>query len=123
MYKCNICGNVVEILIAGVRRLVCCGQPIELLEEKSEGAGEEKHVPVIEEIERGFRVRVGSVPHPMEERHRIVWIEALVEGGVLRKFLEPVVEPVAELETEASLLRARGYCNLHGLWSAAKSEA
>jgi len=116
VYRCNVCGNIVEVLHAGVGKLVCCGQPMELLKEKAKEVGLEKHVPVIEKIEGGVKVKVGSVPHPMEEYHYIVWIEVLTDDMVYRKFLKPGDKPEAEFKVKAEKIVARTYCNLHGLW-------
>jgi len=116
IYKCNICGNIVEVLHVGGGILVCCGQPMELLKEKTEDAGMEKHVPVIEKTEKGVKVKVGSVPHPMEEKHYIEWIELIVDGQSFRKFLKPGDLPEAEFAVQGENLEAREYCNLHGLW-------
>lgn len=116
VYKCNICGNIVEVLYVGGGELVCCGQPMELLEEKIEDVGSEKHVPIIERTERGIKVKVGSVPHPMEEKHYIEWIELIADGKVYRKFLKPGDKPEAEFEIKAEKISAREYCNIHGLW-------
>ncbi len=118
VYKCNVCGNVVEVLHAGVGELVCCGQPMELLKEKTEDVGQEKHVPVTEKTDKGIKVKVGSVPHPMEENHHIEWIEIIVNGGNYRKFLKPGEKPEAEFEIGAGNVEAREYCNVHGLWKA-----
>jgi superoxide reductase len=115
VYKCNLCGNIVEVLHPGVGKLVCCGQPMELLEEKTEDVGREKHVPVIEETEKGIRVKVGSVPHPMEEKHYIEWVEVIANGKVYRKFLKPGEKPEAEFSVSGKVV-AREYCNIHGLW-------
>ena len=93
IYKCNICGNIVEVLYAGGGQLVCCGQPMELLKEKIEDVGKEKHVPVIEKTETIIRVKVGSVSHPMEEKHYIEWIEIIADGASYRKFLKPGDKP------------------------------
>jgi superoxide reductase len=116
VYRCNICGNIVEVLRAGAGTLVCCGQPMELLQEKSQDAGMEKHVPVIEKTANGFKVKVGSVPHPMEEAHSIQWIELLADGHSFKKFLKPGEKPEAEFCVGAKEVSAREYCNLHGLW-------
>lgn len=116
IYKCNICGNIVEVLHTGVGQLVCCGQPMELLKEKTEDVGQEKHVPVIEKTETGIKVKVGSIPHPMEEKHFIEWIEIMTDGKVYRKFLKPGVTPEAEFKINADNIQAREYCNIHGLW-------
>lgn len=118
VYKCKICGNIVEVLGVGGGRLVCCG-PMELLKEKTEEEGREKHLPVIEKMEAGIKVKVGSMPHPMEENHYIEWIEVMADGKVYRKFLEPGDKPEAEFEIGAEDVEARGYCNLHGLWKKA----
>jgi len=114
IYKCNVCGNIVEVLHAGAGQLVCCGQPMELLKEKMEDVGREKHVPVIEKTETGIKIKVGSVPHPMEEKHYIEWIEIIADGRVYRKFSRD--KPEAEFEIKAEKIEAREYCNLHGLW-------
>lgn len=116
IYKCNVCGNIVEVLHAADGELVCCGQPMELLKEKTEDVGQEKHVPVIEQTETGIRVKIGSISHPMEENHYIEWIEVIADGRVLRAFLKPGDQPEAEFEIKAEKIEAREYCNLHGLW-------
>ena len=96
VYKCNVCGNMVEVVHAGAGQLVCCNQPMELLKENTTDAAQEKHVPVIEKTDKGVKVTVGSVPHPMEEAHHIEWIEIIADGVSYRKFLKPGDEPVAE---------------------------
>ena len=116
IYKCNICGNIVEVLHTGVGQLVCCGQPMELLKEKTKDVGLEKHVPVIEKSNGKIKVKVGSVSHPMEDKHWIEWIELVADGKVYRKFLNPGDSPEADFEIEAENITAREYCNLHGLW-------
>lgn len=111
IYKCEICGNIVEIVHEAGGILVCCGQPMKLLEENITDASKEKHVPMIE----GKKVKVGSIPHPMEEAHYLEWIEAVSEDGErCRKFLKPGDKPEAEFCFEVK--EARAYCNLHGLW-------
>jgi len=116
VYKCNICGNIVEVLHAGDGQLVCCGQPMELLVEQTADASLEKHVPMIEKTENGIRVKVGSVPHPMEQKHYIEWIEVIADGRLYRKFLKPGDKPEAEFKIAANKIEAREYCNIHGLW-------
>ena len=116
IYKCNICGNIVEMLRSGGGQLVCCGQPMELLQEKTEDEGREKHVPVIERTEKGVKVKVGATPHPMEENHYIEWVEIIAEGRTYRKFLKPGEAPEEDFEITAEKIEAREYCNLHGLW-------
>lgn len=117
VYRCRICGNIVEVLEAGGGQLVCCGQPMELLEEKGQDEGMEKHVPVVERLEEGIRVRVGSIDHPMTENHYIQWIEIEADGQVQRKFLKPGEKPEAVFRgVGPGNVVARAYCNLHGLW-------
>ncbi|MBI5680898.1 MAG: desulfoferrodoxin [Methanobacterium sp.] len=119
VYRCNICGNIVEVMHAGGGSLVCCGQLMELLEEKTEDTGFEKHVPVIEKTANGLKVKVGSIPHPMEENHFIEWIEVLVDNCAYIKSLKPGDEPQAEFEIkidDTSKISAREYCSIHGLW-------
>ena len=116
IYKCEICGNIVEMVHEGKGQLVCCGKPMVLQEENTVDAAKEKHVPVIEKIDGGYKVKVGSVAHPMEDKHYIEWIE-LIEGDFSQRvFLKPGQEPEASFCTEASSVTARAYCNLHGLW-------
>ena len=116
IYKCAVCGNIVEVVHGGVGELVCCGQPMELLDEKTADAATEKHVPVIEKIDGGYKVKVGSVPHPMQDEHYIEWIELLADGKAYRQFLEPGMAPEAVFNVEAESISAREYCNVHGLW-------
>jgi superoxide reductase len=116
VYKCNVCGNIVEVLHTGVGELVCCGQPMELLQEKATDVGLEKHVPVIEATDKGIKVKVGDVPHPMEEKHYIEWVEIVADGKSCRIFLKPGQEPEAEFDIKAQKVTAREYCNIHGLW-------
>ncbi|MEM2974247.1 MAG: desulfoferrodoxin [Candidatus Micrarchaeia archaeon] len=116
IYRCKICGNIVEVLHGGAGQLICCGQPMELLEEKVEDFGAEKHVPVIERIFGGVKVQIGSVPHPMEEKHYIEWIEIIADGRNYRKYLKPGDKPEAEFRIKARDILAREYCNVHGLW-------
>ena len=116
IYKCSVCGNIVEVLHGGAGELVCCGQPMENLAAKAADEGKEKHVPVIEEIDGGIKVKVGSVPHPMEEKHHIEWIEILADGKAYRQFLSPGEAPEAVFNVEAKEITAREHCNIHGLW-------
>ena len=116
VYRCNICGNIVEVLHAGKGELVCCGQPMELLQEKTADVGLEKHVPVIESTDSGINVKVGDVPHPMEEKHYIEWVEVITDSGIYRKFLKPGDKPEAEFEIRPQKVVAREYCNIHSLW-------
>ncbi len=118
VYKCNICGNIVEVMHGGVGQLVCCGKPMDLLTENTVDAAKEKHVPVIEKIGGGFRISVGSVAHPMEDKHYIEWIEVIAGEKICRKYLKPGEAPVAEFKMDADSVVAREYCNLHGHWKA-----
>jgi superoxide reductase len=118
VYKCDICGNIVEVLHEGGGELVCCGQPMKLFKENTVDAAKEKHVPVIDKIQGGYTVKVGSVAHPMEEKHYIEWIELIADGKVYRQFLKPGDTPQATFMIEAASVSAREYCNLHGLWKA-----
>jgi len=117
IYKCEVCGNIVEMLHEGAGELVCCGAPMKLFQENTVDAAKEKHIPMIEKIEGGFKVKVGSAAHPMEEKHYIEWIEAITEDGkVYRQFLNPGDAPEAVFTIDAGTITAREYCNLHGLW-------
>ncbi len=119
IYKCEICGNIVEVLHEGKGELVCCGEPMKLYEEKTADSAVEKHVPVIERMGDKVKVKVGSVPHPMEEKHYIEWIELIVDGKSYRQFLKPGDAPEAIFDLKVSddtKLEAREYCSIHGLW-------
>lgn len=116
IYKCNVCGNIVEVVHASGGTLVCCGQPMQLLVENTVDASKEKHVPVIEKSANGVLVKVGSIPHPMEPAHYIEFIEVIADGVVYRKFLKPGDKPEAEFCITFNEITAREYCNLHGLW-------
>jgi len=118
VYKCEACGNIVEVLHGGGGELVCCGQPMVLLAENTVDAAKEKHVPVIEKVDGGFKVKVGSVAHPMEEKHHIEWIEIIADGKAYRQFLNPGDTPEAVFNIDADQVTAREYCNLHGHWKA-----
>ncbi len=116
VYKCELCGNIVEVLHGGEGELVCCGQAMVLLKENTVDAAKEKHVPVVEKIDGGFKVSVGSVPHPMEEKHYIEWIELVADGKSYIQFLNPGDVPEAVFMLAADSATAREFCNLHGLW-------
>ncbi len=118
IYKCEKCGNMVEVVHGSAGELVCCGEPMTLLKENSVDAAKEKHVPVIEKTADGYLVKVGSVAHPMEEKHYIEWIELIADGRSYRQFLKPGDAPEASFCVTASRVTAREYCNLHGLWKA-----
>jgi superoxide reductase len=117
IYKCAACGNIVEMLHEGEGELVCCGEPMKLFVENTVDAAKEKHIPVVEKIEGGFKVKVGSVAHPMEDKHYIEWIQVIADDGrVYRKFLKAGLPPEAVFKIDANSIVAREYCNLHGLW-------
>jgi len=116
VYRCNVCGNIVEVLHTGQGELVCCGQPMELLQEKATDAGLEKHVPVVETTANGAKVKVGEVPHPMEDNHYIEWIEVITDSGSCRQILKPGEKPEAEFEIGGQKVAAREYCSVHDLW-------
>lgn len=118
VYKCEVCGNIVEVLHEGAGELVCCGEPMKLLVEGAVDAAREKHVPVIEKTADGIKVKVGSAPHPMEEKHFIEWIEVIADGKAYRQFLKPGEAPEATFNIDAQQLTAREHCNIHGLWKA-----
>lgn len=116
IYKCNVCGNMVEMVHTGVGQLVCCGQPMERILATIEGFKPEKHIPILEFTDNGIKVTVGTPFHPMEDAHYIEWIEVIVDGRIERKFLKPGDNPVAEFCQAGDSIMARAYCNLHGLW-------
>ena len=116
VYKCDVCGNIVEVLHSGQGTLVCCGQDMTLQAENTVDAAKEKHVPVIEKIDGGYKVSVGSVAHPMEEKHYIEWIELIAGDKAYRQFLNPGDAPEAVFKVDAAQVSAREYCNLHGHW-------
>jgi len=116
VYKCGSCGNMVEVIHAGAGTLVCCEKPMELLVENTTDAAREKHVPVVEKVDGGIKVKVGQAPHPMEEKHYIEWIEVLADGKCCRRFLSPGDAPEAEFRVGGEGFSVRAFCNLHGLW-------
>jgi superoxide reductase len=120
IYKCDACGNIVEVLHGGSGELICCEQPMRRFVENTVDAAKEKHLPVVTRAAGEVRVKVGEVAHPMEEKHFIEWIELIADGRAYRQFLKPGDAPEAVFRVEASRLTVREYCNLHGLW---KTEA
>lgn len=116
VYKCEVCGIITEVLTGGSGELVCCGQPMDKLNENTVDAAKEKHVPVIEKGDGFIKVKIGSEPHPMEEKHYIEWIELIADGKAYRQFLEPGQDPEATFNLTASSVTAREHCNIHGLW-------
>ncbi|RME55180.1 desulfoferrodoxin [Candidatus Woesearchaeota archaeon] len=115
VYKCEVCGNIVEVLHTGAGQLVCCGKEMVKQTEKSVDEGKEKHVPIVEKTDNGIKVKVGEVEHPMTEEHHIEWIEVLTKEGTQKVFLKPGEKPEAEFNV-TGYLEVRSYCNLHGLW-------
>ncbi len=122
VYKCNVCGNMVEMIHKSFGQLVCCGKNMVLLQENIEDASLEKHVPVIAEDGAKIKVSVGSIPHPMEEKHYIEWIELIADEKAYRQFLKPgqAPEAVFEINPPVNKVTIREYCNLHGLWKTEK---
>ncbi len=118
VYKCNLCGNIVEVVTGGAGALVCCGQDMVLMEENIVDAAQEKHVPVPTRVNGGWEVAVGSVAHPREEKHWIEWVELNANGTSYKEFLYPGQEPIAFFPVDESEVDVRAYCNLHGLWKA-----
>lgn len=116
VYKCEACGNIVEVVVGGVGDLVCCGEPMILLDEQTADSAVEKHVPVIEAVDGGVQVTVGSTLHPMTDEHWIEWIEITADGKLYRQWLNPGDEPIATFAIDAATLSAREHCNVHGLW-------
>ncbi len=117
IYKCEVCGNIVEVLHEGVGELVCCGQPMKLMNEQTKDASTEKHVPYIEKTSDGILVKVGqNQEHPMMDEHYIEWIELIADGESYRKYLKPGDKPQALFCITADSVSAREYCNIHGLW-------
>jgi len=116
VYKCLACGNIVEVLVGGDGKLVCCGTGMSKLDEKTTDQGMEKHVPVIESVDGGIKVTVGSIAHPMEAEHYIEWIEVIADGKVYREFLNPGDAPEAVFAIQADSISAREHCSIHGLW-------
>ncbi|MBN2738501.1 MAG: desulfoferrodoxin [Spirochaetales bacterium] len=120
VYKCDVCGNIIEVVNASDGELVCCGEPMTLQTEKTADSSTEKHVPVIEKRAEGcYKVTVGSTLHPMKDEHYIQWIELIADGVSYTQFLKPGDEPVAEFCTKslnATTVTAREYCNVHGHW-------
>lgn len=123
VYRCMKCGNIVEVIHEGAPALVCCGQPMKKLKELSKDAAKEKHLPVVEQSGGKLKVKVGSVPHPMEEAHYIEWIQVLAHGREYRHYLKPgeVPEAVFDIDDiDIARISVREYCNVHGLWKYAK---
>ena len=117
VYKCEVCGNIVKVVHASGGSLVCCGKPMTLQQEKTSDQGKEKHVPVIGRSANGILVKVGSVPHPMEEKHFIEWIEVRSGDAVYIRGLKSGEKPEAEFCITDTNAKARAYCNVHGLWT------
>jgi len=116
VYKCELCGNIIEVRHGGAGDLVCCGEKMKRMTENTVDAAKEKHVPVVEKVDGGFKIKVGDVAHPMEEKHYIEWIEAVADGKSYVQYLNPGDAPEAVFPLDAAAVTARAYCNLHGLW-------
>ncbi len=118
IFKCSVCGNIIEVVHAGGGTLVCCGKDMDLIVENTTDAATEKHVPVVEKVDGGYKVTVGSVAHPMEDAHLIQWIQLIADGTAYRQFLTPGAAAEAVFLVKAENVTVREYCNLHGLWKA-----
>lgn len=118
VYKCEVCGNIVEVIHQGGGTLYCCKQPMTQITENTVDAAKEKHVPVVENTEGGVIVKVGEVEHPMIDTHYIEWIEVHTASKVYRKYLKPGEKPQAEFKLDEEVKFVREYCNIHGLWRA-----
>jgi len=118
IYKCEICGNIVEVLHEGKGELVCCGQPMRLYEANTVDAAYEKHIPVLEKTKDGILVKIGSVAHPMIAEHYIEWVEVIFDDRVCRHNFKPGDAPEAFFAVTSAAITVRAYCNLHGLWQA-----
>ncbi len=116
VYKCDVCGNMVEVIHASGGTLVCCGQDMTLMTENTTDAAKEKHVPVVEKTDAGVLVKVGEVAHPMEEKHYIEWVQVIVDDNAYRHFFKPGDKPEALFQVGGDSVSAREFCNLHGLW-------
>ena len=117
LYRCEVCGNVVEVAHEGAPALVCCGKPMIKLEARTEDQGQEKHVPVVEETNSGIKVKVGSIKHPMEDKHYIKFIEILLNDKIIRKELKPGKAPEAKYcVSKLDVIEVREFCTVHGLW-------
>jgi len=117
VYKCSVCGNITKVIHASGGTLVCCGQPMELQQEKTADAGREKHVPVVEKTAKGIVVKIGSVPHPMEEKHYIEWVEVSAGDKICITGFKPGEKPEAEFPVADTGVKVRAFCNVHGLWT------
>ncbi len=121
IYKCDVCGNIVELIHEGGGELVCCGQPMDLVKPKEKEEGAEKHLPVVTKADSGVLVNVGEVDHPMEEEHYIEWVEVVTDVGTYRKYLKPGEKPSASFcIREDQTKSVREYCSVHGLWETKK---
>ncbi|OAA90353.1 desulfoferrodoxin [Clostridium ljungdahlii] len=118
IYKCDLCGNIVEVIHPNGGQLVCCGRPMTLQRENTVEASKEKHIPIIEKAESGVSIKVGSIEHPMEEKHYIEWIEVQTPKNIYRKCLKPGEKPEAVFKMNDNIVCVRAYCNIHGLWEA-----
>jgi superoxide reductase len=117
VYKCEVCGNITKVIHNSGGLLVCCGKPMILQQEKTADQGKEKHVPVVEKSATGITVKVGSVPHPMEETHYLEWVDVRTGENVYVRSFKPGEKPETEFCIADTNVKARAYCNVHGLWT------
>ncbi len=117
IYRCNQCGNIVEVVHLGTGKLVCCNNQMELLKPQKD-VGPEKHIPLIQEHETSYKISIGKIPHPMEDNHCIEWVELITPQKIYRKFFQPGDKPVAEFQIvdKPEKVKARQYCSIHGIW-------
>lgn len=125
IYHCSICGNIISVFHDGPGVLSCCDQTMSLLKSNTIEASLEKHIPVFQKTKKGFKIQVGSIPHPMEEKHFIEWLEFAIEDKIIRKQFRPGEKAELIIECQNYNLDnckkdnpkwIRAYCNLHGLW-------
>jgi superoxide reductase len=119
IYRCNICGNIIEVLQIGTGELNCCNQAMKILKEKTGDIGPEKHIPIIEKTDAGVKIKVGKLPHPMKDEHCIEWVEIISDNRIYRNYLLPGDPPEVEFDVkieDINQVRARQYCSIHGLW-------
>lgn len=119
LYKCEVCGNTVQVILEGFGQLTCCGQPmLKMLPKTNDENFAEKHVPVFNETEAGLEIKVGSIPHPMENEHYIMFMEAISKdkNSMLLQYLYPNDEPKTVIRDIQEVENALGFCNIHGLW-------
>ncbi len=117
IYKCDVCGQVIQVLNKSAGTLVCCNKPMRLLQEKTIDAGSEKHVPIIKQEGSNVEVRIGSIPHPMTTEHYIQWIKIITTREEQLIKLKPGDEPIINTTINGEIIKVNAYCNKHELWA------